>query len=322
MNGFKSGLSRRMQEFLDYEKAAGYSEFTYLSRLRNLDAFLTDSYPQGNVLDKEMVLEWAVRRENESPSTFNNRCGFIRKFARYLASTGEQAYILPDKFCPSGSGFTPYIFSDAELTALFRSIDRLTDPDPFVPFVLSTAFRLIYTCGLRPNESRNLKRSNINLKTGEILITETKRHKERIVVMSQDMLELAGSYSFIRDAAYPDSIYFFPSPDGGTYPSAWYQKHLKKAFHEAHADISGDELPWVRVYDLRHRFASAVLMRWIDSGKDLYSRLPYLQSYMGHSRLSSTAYYIHLLSENLVRSAGIDWNVLETIIPEVELWEE
>lgn len=322
MNGFKSGLSRRMQEFLDYEKAAGYSESTYLSRLRNLDAFLTDSYPQGNVLDKEMVLEWAVRRENESPSTFNNRCGFIRKFARYLASTGEQAYILPDKFCPSGSGFTPYIFSDAELTALFRSIDRLTDPDPFVPFVLSTAFRLIYTCGLRPNESRNLKRSNINLKTGEILITETKRHKERIVVMSQDMLELAGSYSFIRDAAYPDSIYFFPSPDGGTYPSAWYQKHLKKAFHEAHADISGDELPWVRVYDLRHRFASAVLMRWIDSGKDLYSRLPYLQSYMGHSRLSSTAYYIHLLPENLVRSAGIDWNVLETIIPEVELWEE
>lgn len=144
MNGFKSGLSRRMQEFLDYEKAAGYSESTYLSRLRNLDAFLADSYPQGNVLDKEMVLEWAVRRENESPSTFNNRCGFIRKFARYLASTGEQAYILPDKFCPSGSGFTPYIFSDAELTALFRSIDRLTDPDPFVPFVLSTAFRLIY----------------------------------------------------------------------------------------------------------------------------------------------------------------------------------
>lgn len=322
MNGFKSGLSRRMQEFLDYEKAAGYSESTYLSRLRNPDAFLADSYPQGNVLDKEMVPEWVVRRENESPSTFNNRCGFIRKFARYLASTGEQAYILPDKFCPSGSGFTPYIFSDAELTALFRSIDRLTDPDPFVPFVLSTAFRLIYTCGLRPNESRNLKRSNINLKTGEILITETKRHKERIVVMSQDMLELAGSYSFIRDAAYPDSIYFFPSPDGGTYPSAWYQKHLKKAFHEAHADISGDELPWVRVYDLRHRFASAVLMRWIDSGKDLYSRLPYLQSYMGHSRLSSTAYYIHLLPENLVRSAGIDWNVLETIIPEVELWEE
>ena len=83
-----------------------------------------------------------------------------------------------------------------------------------------------------------------------------------------------------------------------------------------------DELPRIRVYDLRHRFASAALMRWIDSGKDLYSRLPYLQSYMGHNRLASTAYYIHLLPENLVRSAGIDWDMLEAIIPEVELWED
>ena len=322
MNDFKSGLSQKMQAFLDYEKAAGYSESTYLSRLRNLDAFYMTNYPEETELIESAVLEWAVRRENESPSTFSNRCGFIRKFGSYLASTGNQAYILPNKFCSSGSGFSPYIFSDDELQGLFRSIDRLTDPDPFVPFVLSTAFRLIYTCGLRPNESRNLKRSNINLNTGEILISETKRHKDRVVVMSQDMLELAGSYSFIRDAAYPDSDYFFPAPDGTAYPSAWYQKHLKKAFREVHPDISENELPWVRVYDLRHRFASAVLMRWIDNGKDLYSRLPYLQSYMGHNRLSSTAYYIHLLPENLVRSAGIDWDVLESIIPEVELWEE
>lgn len=322
MADFKSGLSQKMQAFLDYEKAAGYSESTYLSRLRNLDAFLVDNYPEETGLSENIVMEWAVRREKESPATFNNRCGFIRKFGTYLTSTGDHAYILPNKFCSSVSGFSPYIFSDDELKGLFRSIDHLTDPDPFVPFVLSTAFRLIYTCGLRPNESRNLKCSNINLKTGEILITETKHHKDRIVVMSQDMLDLAGSYSFIRNAAYPDSDYFFPDPNGRAYPSGWYQKHLKKAFRETHPDISGDELPQVRVYDLRHRFASAVLMSWIDNGQDLYSRLPYLQSYMGHNRLSSTAYYIHLLPENLVRFAGIDWDVLETIIPEVELWEE
>lgn len=322
MNGFKSGLAQQMQAFLDYETAAGYSESTYLPRLRNLDAFLAENYPGESGLGEDMVLEWTVRRENESPPTFSNRCGFIRKFGSYLASTGVQAYILPNKFGPSGSCFSPYVFSDDELRDLFRSIDSLTDPDPFVPFVLSTAFRLIYTCGLRPNESRNLKRGSVNLETGEILITETKRRKDRVVVMSQDMLDLAGSYSFIRDAAYPDSDYFFPAPGGGAYPSAWYQGHLKKIFREIHPEIPVDELPRVRVYDLRHRFASAALMRWIDSGMDLSARLPYLQSYMGHDRLSSTAYYIHLLPENLVRSAGIDWDVLETIIPEVELWEE
>ena len=52
-----------------------------------------------------------------------------------------------------------------------------------------------------------------------------------------------------------------------------------------------DLLPSVRVYDLRHRFATAVLNRWLDEKKDLSSRLPYLQTYMGHKDLEATAYY-------------------------------
>ena len=45
MDGFKSGLSQKMQAFLDYEKAAGRRESTYLYRLRSLDDFLADNYP-------------------------------------------------------------------------------------------------------------------------------------------------------------------------------------------------------------------------------------------------------------------------------------
>jgi integrase len=71
------------------------------------------------------------------------------------------------------------------------------------------------------------------------------------------------------------------------------------------------------VYDLRHRFASAVLNRWIDEKRDLYAMLPYLRAYMGHSDLSATEYYVHLLPENLVKSDGINWAALESVIPEV-----
>ena len=40
-------------------------------------------------------------------------------------------------------------------------------------------YRLIYTCGLRPREGRELKTENINLKTGEILIVQTKKGQAR-----------------------------------------------------------------------------------------------------------------------------------------------
>jgi integrase len=38
-------------------------------------------------------------------------------------------------------------------------------------------FRLIYTCGLRPNEGRELLRENVNLDSGELYVTNTKKKK-------------------------------------------------------------------------------------------------------------------------------------------------
>ena len=68
--------------------------------------------------------------------------------------------------------------------------------------------------------------------------------------------------------------------------------------------------------------ATAVLNRWVDEKQDMNSRLPYLRTYMGHRDLAATAYYIHLLPEHLVKSAGIDWESMGQIFPRAELWEK
>jgi len=47
---------------------------------------------------------------------------------------------------------------------------------------------------------------------------------------------------------------------------------------------------------------------------------------MGHGKLSETVYYIHILPERLVKSAGVDWDTLEAMIPllpeGVESWQK
>ena len=50
--------------------------------------------------------------------------------------------------------------------------------------------------------------------------------------------------------------------------------------------------------------------------------LPYLRTYMGHSSLSETAYYIHILPKNLLKSKGIDWDRLDEVIPEDDIWDD
>ena len=114
----------------------------------------------------------------------------------------------------------------------------------------------------------------------------------------------------------------FPDRNGNPYSSPWMQNKFKAFFAAANPGVDPDMLPPVRIYDLRHRFASAALSRWLDSGENLFNRLPYLRAYMGHKELSATVYYIHLLPENLVKSAGIEWDSLRRMIPEVELWDE
>jgi integrase len=58
-------------------------------------------------------------------------------------------------------------------------------------------------------------------------------------------------------------------------------------------------------------------MKWLNKGEDINKKIIYLSSYMGHSNIEATAYYIHLLPANLVNSASIDWNYFNSLIPEI-----
>jgi hypothetical protein len=39
---------------------------------------------------------------------------------------------------------------------------------------------------------------------------------------------------------------------------------------------------------------------------------------MGHGKLSETAYYIHILPENLVKTSAIDWDAFNAMFPAAE----
>ena len=320
---FASGFAQDLESMVALKRALGYSENTYLERAKSFDRHCFEVYPGQQELTQAIVLSWLKPEPGKSPQTIHGKAAFVRALGKYQKSIGKAAYILPDRFTAGGTVFIPYLFGDDELAALFHEIDCYQYPrDPFRPLLLRTYFRMTYTCGLRPNEGRNLRRNEVDLNSGEVRIIETKWRKSRTIVMSEDMLSLARSYASIRDAAFPESAYFFPAPDGGPYSAQKMQGKFKWFFARIKPGIPKDLLPAVRVYDLRHRFATAVLNRWLDEKKELSSRLPYLQTYMGHKDWEATAYYIHLLPEKLVKSAGIDWEAMNGLIPRVELWEK
>lgn len=53
---------------------------------------------------------------------------------------------------------------------------------------------------------------------------------------------------------------------------------------------------------------------WVDVPED------YLRAYMGHQSFSDTVYYIHLLPDRLMKSPGIDWEKIDRVGLEADLW--
>lgn len=312
-------LGSYIQGFLSYREALFHKNSAYEPIMKSLDRFCAKRFPCSAALTQNMVLAWMEDGSGAHSSERGARGSVIRKFAMYMNGIGGAAYVLPEKMYGHTNAFVPYIFTDDELIRLFAAIDRISPSaaQPHKQEVLPVMFRLIYTCGLRPAEARTLKAENIYLDSGEVLITGTKRNKDRIVVMSEDMRTLCADYNERRTCFPLDSDYFFPRADGEAFASTTILREFQRCWKNANPDLSEESLPSVRVYDLRHRFATAAVQRWLDDGSDLNAKLPLLRAYMGHVSFAQTAYYIHLLPANLTQSTAVDWAVFDTLIPEV-----
>jgi len=313
-------LSGYIEDMLLYKESIGYSRRSYEYNLTRFCKFIESKQLSMSELTEDVILSWCSRWETESPTGARRRIQSVRELLKYLSAIGIGCYVIPSSYLPRAKIRTPYIFTDKELLSIFDECDKLK-PDRCSPhrhLILPVLLRLIFFCGLRPNEGRELRTCDIDFNKGVILIRKNKSHKERYVVMSDDVLQMCRKYHSTTESIFIDQTYFFPSPNGVPYNRYWLAKQFRMIWKRVKPNVREGN---VVVYDLRHRYATTVMMRWLDEKADLNAKLPYLSAYMGHTHFSDTAYYIHLLPENLIRSSTIDWSRFLELIPEVVEYE-
>lgn len=318
---FNSGFASSINRFLQYRDGMHYGGLNEKSYLKSFDKYCMENFPNETSLTKDVVRGWFFDEISKEHLALENKAITIRMFARFL---GPRAYILPMNCVPKVPQYVPYIMTDKELAAFFKATDHLVVHrlTPFADEAIPVVLRLIYACGLRPGEATRLKTCDVDLMTGEIFIRNTKRHKDRIIVASNDVISMLKRFDARRKVAVGETEYFFCT-DNGSPLSRWYiDSTVKECWKAANPETDPNVLPRVRAYDLRHRFASAVLQGWIDEGKNLYVMLPYLRAYMGHQSFSDTVYYIHLLPDRLMKSPGIDWAIIDRVGLGVDLWKD
>ena len=314
---FKESLDNSFEQMMAYREAIGYATCTYRSTVPPFLEYCAGCFPEAACITREMVDGWLsfYQYSNNSQAVF---ISLAREFTKYRNFLGHPDFIPDEDYSISRTAYNPYLFTDEELSGLFFSIDSYTGSTcgkRFMPeMVLPVYSRLLFCCGLRPQEPPAIKYEDVDLVTGDLYIRQSKRHKDRHLIMSDDMLDLCRRY----DSIAGKREWFFQKWDGSPYERSWYNQAWNRLLVKSGIQWRGTPRP----YDLRHAFASRNIMRWINAGKDVMQLMPYLSAYMGHSELSSTFYYIHLLPENLRKSKAIDWEMLSKVygkeVPESE----
>lgn len=131
-------------------------------------------------------------------------------------------------------------------------------------------------CGLRVSEVINLKPAHIDSKRMIVNIINGKGRKDRIVPLSQDLLNILRNYW----KAYKPKEYMFNGQKSSQYSTTSCNKLVKRYFGEIY-----------HFHTLRHSFATHLL----ESGVDL--RI--IQKLLGHSQISTTTIYTHVSNDTL-----------------------
>lgn len=318
MKQMTSNFSERINAFISYKKALGYTYGESARIMFKFDIFCREHFPEKYNLDRKLGLLWLEKRPTENEGGHRNRIMVIREFAKYLKSVGEDAYLIPISMTGKPKRYIPHIFMDHELKMFFYGADHFLphEKSPARHLVISVFYRLIYCCGLRPSEARLLLVENIDFDKGIIKIVESKGHKDRLVPVSEDLCLLLYRYNKKVSEIYPNRNVFFPRYDGnGVYSKMWTEKMFWRCFEIS--GITEFEGARPRVYDFRHTFATNCIMRWAREGKNVDAMLPYLSSYMGHVQPDDTEYYFHIVPELYEKTAKIDVASFETLLPEV-----
>ena len=199
---------------LEQKRALGFPYRGSENYLRRFDLMCLKEFPDETFLTKEIGQRWGTILDTEQKVSFQDRMAPIRELAKYMIRLGIDAYIVEPMAIPAAvKRPIPHIFTDYELSAFFTAADNLeyNERGKIRHLIVPTIFRLMYCCGLRPHEARLIKKENIDLISKTLKIPESKGHKDRMVVMPEDVSLLLEKYLSTTQKNYCENEYLFPN---------------------------------------------------------------------------------------------------------------
>lgn len=277
-------------EFTDYMSDERHkSRNTVMSYKRDISQYI--SYLYDHDIDdisrttKTTVLTYLMhlQKMGRATSTISRNIASIRCFYMYMMQIGAIEFNPTDQLeAPHVEKKLPHILSNNEIDRLMCQ-PKCTDAKGIRDKAM---LELLYAAGIRVSELINLNINDINTDIGFIKCRGTKN--ERTVPIGHIACEAVKQYmqsarsNLIKDQ---DEKALFVNCSGQRLTRQGFWKIIKQ--YQRQANIETEITP----HTLRHSFAAHLL----ENGADLKS----IQEMLGHSDISSTQIYSHLMNSRI-----------------------
>ena len=319
MTAARITLTEAITALVTEKRAVGFKYVTEERVLTRFAAFCRTEFGELDAPTQASVEAWiaAAGRRGVRPATVRSLVAPVRELARWLGRRGTPAYVLPIGTLPKPARYVPHIFTDSELAALFSQTDRChyDSQVPLRHLVMPVLFRTIYACGLRASEARLLRTDDVDTGAGVLRIRDAKGGKDRQLPVSEPLRARLADYH-ARVAKRRSGDWFFPGRAGQPLTLGNIDKNFRRFLWQARISHGGRG-HGPRVHDLRHTFVVNNLRSWFARGQDVGALLPVLQTYLGHSSIADTAYYLRLTAESYPHITARIHLVLGDVIPPV-----
>jgi integrase len=236
-------------------------------------ALITESQYRDYILHVKTVKHW-------KPKTIRQAAASAKLF--FMEMLGLQDWKVFSQIRAKDEKTLPAVLTRSEVIRLLKHIRLRRYRIPL---------KLIYCCGLRVSECLSLTIHDIDSKGGKLWLRKTKGNKDRMVPISQTMIEDLRRYWKV----HRHSLLLFPGVGRGLCSPDKVAERMKNAITpmpvsslERLMVVARKELniPVCTSHTLRHSFATHL----VEEGASLHT----VQSLLGHCDIDTTMIYLHL----------------------------
>ena len=292
-----NSVRNAIEDYIALRRSLGFKLHGMATSLGKFASFLEQK--EAPYITTALALEWAMQTVDHSPSHWAQRLGFVRVFARHWSATDPRTEIPPAGLLPfRARRARPYLYTEQEIQRLLTAAKSLSSSSGLRPWTYHCLFGLLAVSGLRISEAIKLERQDVDFHQELLTIRQTKFNKSRLIPLHTSTRDVLTQYAEHRDRLVPSprSSCFLLNDCG----RCLERSTVLRTFHDLSRQIGlrgPSDHTGPRIHDFRHGFALNTLIQWYRAGEDIERRLPVLSTFLGHTHVADTYWYLSVHPE-------------------------